>query len=441
MCRLRTEYTESVTLPKLDGIVYLIERSSSGGDGVAVSNGATLTIAPGVVLISSFSAKLSIRAGGRIEAVGTASQPIIFTSVSSISGRADQTSWGGIIIMGRAPINACRVSDASPGTAGCYNDVTIAVGSFGGDQPEDNSGSLRYVQIRNAGSSGDLARAPFSGLVLGGVGYQTTIDHVQVTGSVNSGISIYGGRVSLKNVAVTSPRRAGIYSSWGHRGSLQFVVVGRGPPETTTDTNPLPGIVATNEPGGSDTFPRTYTRIANLTFVSRSSSGKMIRVEHGADFALLNAVVMARGESCLSVEPGASWQAADPGIRELGRPVFRSVGLDCDGLAFDTTDSVPASELAAEFALDPNNRAEFVSTLRSNVVNGPSESILTPTDPTVFNADPFVSTPDSAPNQLTMVSYVGAVSDENDTGFKGWTCNTPWATLDPLGPSCADQIM
>jgi hypothetical protein len=435
MCALPTTITGALRLPKLNNVVYgIYDAVSVGGLEPAV-----LTIDPGVVLFgSTLGSKLIVTQGSRLEAAGTASQPIVFTSRTNLEGGTSDGGgrWSGIFIMGKAPINNCIDPAATAGTDACFwNKLNLTVsGRFGGGQPEDNSGTLRYVQVRDAGAVDDLDPGGFAGLMLLGVGSQTTVDHVQVTNG-RGGITLYGGRVSLKYIAITAYRSNGLYIAQGHRGSVQFAIVQRGAEVPTSDMG-----LASIFLGSNDRVPRDYTRISNLTLASTLGSGVSFRVSGGSDLALVNSVVVAKGESCLSVTPGASWRAADSALQDLGRPVFKSVALDCGSSAFAVTDSVPPADLSAEFALDPNNRANFTSSLASGV-NGPNESALTATDPSVFNADPYGAAPSSAPNQLTTVSYVGVIKDSNDTSFKGWTCNPPSMLLDSTRLSCSASAL
>jgi hypothetical protein len=93
---------------------------------VVVQDGATLTIAAGTVVKAAFTANpvdataLIVAKGGKLNAVGTADQPIIFTTeyddltaadvdggtlVSTVSGAANDLTtrglWGGIIMLGK----------------------------------------------------------------------------------------------------------------------------------------------------------------------------------------------------------------------------------------------------------------------------------------------------------------------------------------------------
>ena len=67
----------------------------------------TLTIDPGVIVYGGTGQSwLAVNRGNKISAVGTATQPIVFTSRDNVLGLNTDTSqgqWGGVVLMGRAP--------------------------------------------------------------------------------------------------------------------------------------------------------------------------------------------------------------------------------------------------------------------------------------------------------------------------------------------------
>ena len=103
-----------------------------------VNPGVTLTIAPGTVLHGDRETKglLLVQPGGRLIAEGSPTQPIVFTSDRPAS-EAKPGDWGGVLLLGRAPTNI-----EHPRVEGI-----VRGGEFGGDDPDDDSGVLRYVRI------------------------------------------------------------------------------------------------------------------------------------------------------------------------------------------------------------------------------------------------------------------------------------------------------
>lgn len=164
---------------------------------VFVTNGATLTIEPGTVIIGDFASKgsLTIAKGSKIIAEGLETDPIVFTSNRSVKRAGD---WGGIIILGDAPTN--RFGNGS--VASYYSDLTpnaYANTNFGGSDTESNSGILKYVRIEFAGkriSNNDY----FNGLLLASVGSETVVDNVMVSYSAGNSFEVQGGEVNLNKL-------------------------------------------------------------------------------------------------------------------------------------------------------------------------------------------------------------------------------------------------
>ena len=171
---------------------------------VVVDSGVTLTIDSCTTILAregqgSLASALIVARGGKIMAEGTESCPIIFTSVLSEQVTLDETDmglWGGIVILGNAPISA----DASPANIEGVP-VNEDYGLYGGDDQMDNSGVFTYVSIRHAGALiGDGNE--LNGLTLGGVGRGTTISNIEVVGNLDDGIELFGGCVNATNLLV-----------------------------------------------------------------------------------------------------------------------------------------------------------------------------------------------------------------------------------------------
>lgn len=164
VCQLSGAITGNRVLALLPGVVYsLFGQVDIGIDlGPDPANPrpggqqGILTIDPGVVVVGSAPTDyLVINRGSQIFAEGTATQPIIFTSRSNLEGGTGPDSvgeWGGIVILGRAPINRCIGSGIPGGSANCEAAVEgMANRFFGGGVPADNTGRLAYLQVRFAG--------------------------------------------------------------------------------------------------------------------------------------------------------------------------------------------------------------------------------------------------------------------------------------------------
>lgn len=205
---------------------------------VAVLSGVTLTVEPGVVVkgqagTGANATVLIIARGAKIMAEGTAEQPIIFTSIADeivpgqvVSPNLDPTSngyWGGLIVLGNAPISASESPKQIEGIPTSDDN-----GKYGGDDAADNSGVIKYVSIRHGGTLiGE--NNEINGLTLGGVGSGTVIENVEVVANQDDGIEWFGGTVNVKNAIVWNAGDDAIDTDQAWAGTLDnFVVVNAG---------------------------------------------------------------------------------------------------------------------------------------------------------------------------------------------------------------------
>ena len=176
--------SDSITLTKRNTYLLL-------GD-VFVTDNATLTIEPGTVILGDFKTKgsLTISKGAKIIAEGKQTDPIIFTSNRSVKKPGD---WGGLFILGDAPINTYGNQSSLNYGLRPSNFESI---SYGGDDPESDSGILKYVRIEFAGKK-TKATGNMNGLTLAGVGNKTVVENVMVSYSEGNAINVRGGDLSM----------------------------------------------------------------------------------------------------------------------------------------------------------------------------------------------------------------------------------------------------
>ena len=154
-----------------------------------VEEGATLHIEPGVRIVSVYDDVVDyilVKQGARIDAQGTAAQPIVMTSEQQQPG-----AWGGIHICGRAHTNA----------EGGTGSSEIGGAAYGGNDDSDNSGTLRYVRVEYTGYAFDEEHEA-NGISFYGVGSGTTVDHCQAYQGSDDGFEFFGGSVNVSNMVV-----------------------------------------------------------------------------------------------------------------------------------------------------------------------------------------------------------------------------------------------
>lgn len=204
---------------------------------IAVTSGVTLTIQPGVVVKGEVGSganatALLIARGAKIMAEGTASQPIIFTSVADeiMPGQVASPNmeptleglWGGLMIMGKA----------KGSFAGDVSEIQIEGipasdinGLYGGNDDADNSGVLKYISIRHGGANIGEGNE-INGLTLGGVGSGTVIENVEVVANQDDGIEWFGGTVSVKNALIWNSGDDAVDTDQSWAGTLDnFIII------------------------------------------------------------------------------------------------------------------------------------------------------------------------------------------------------------------------
>lgn len=252
---------------------------------VYVTNGATLTIQPGTVIYGDKGTKstLIITRGAKIMAEGTAAKPIVFTSGLEAGARA-QGDWGGIILLGSAPVNPsggkAKIEGGLTPTNSAEEEKYVW---YGGTNAADNSGTLKYVRIEFAG----IAFTPdneINGLTMGGVGNGTTISHVQVYRSGDDAFEWFGGTVNCDHLVATYTWDDDFDSDFGYSGNVQFGLIHRA--KTIADVSGSNGFESDNDGNGTTNEPKTSAIFSNITVVGpgqgRTTSGNNNNYQHAA---------------------------------------------------------------------------------------------------------------------------------------------------------------
>lgn len=185
-------------------------------EALIVPDGITLTINPGVIVRASVGADVfvAVAQGGIINAEGTSSNPIVFTSNDATPNPGD---WGGLIVLGRAPINSVAGGDATS---------TSEIGGlpYGGSVANDNSGIIRYVRIEFSGGSAS-ASSENNGFSFYGVGNGTTIEFIQAFEGLDDGVEFFGGTVNASNISVVGAQDDSVDWTEGFTGTLTDVYI------------------------------------------------------------------------------------------------------------------------------------------------------------------------------------------------------------------------
>jgi hypothetical protein len=377
VCELSGEITQDLTLRS--GRLYeLVGKVVIGGDN---SNSATLSIPAGVTVFGgSTSDFLVISRGSRLEATGSRNAPVVFTGLDDLEGNADiDTSrglWGGIWINGNAPINDCP-EGASGGTVECTKEGEANAGLFGGDDPEDNSGVLRYVVVKYAGALVD-AENELNGISFAGVGSGTEVEYVQVHNNNDDGIEFFGGNVSARYVVLTGNADDSLDWTDGWQGNIQYLLIDQ------ADDSADNGIEADNREGDENAQPRSNPSIANMTIYGNVDE-RAVRLRRGTGLRLYSSYV-ADSATCLDVS-GES-------LGLLGSDI------EFDGVSFDCATVVDG---------DNPELQDYLDSLDNVSQSGGA------VDPADLSGMDFFE--DSG--------FIGAVEDDANDWTTGWTVGMP----------------
>ncbi|KYF60327.1 hypothetical protein BE04_03075 [Sorangium cellulosum] len=251
-------------------------------DTIFVEEGATLTIEPGTTIMGDKEslATLVVKPGAKINAKGTADKPIVFTSQSP-KGERSAGDWGGVMLLGNAPINVPGGKAEVEGIVGV---------EYGGDVEDDNSGVLEYVRIEFSGILLSQDNE-VNGLTLAGVGSKTTVNHVMVHHTLDDCFEFFGGTVNASHLICAQNGDDGFDWDLGYVGKLQFLALQQDP-TVADETN---GFEGDNDADGSENAPVSEPTIYNVTLcgknkdVDKQQYGMLLR--RGTKAHIFNTIV------------------------------------------------------------------------------------------------------------------------------------------------------
>lgn len=404
-CQLLGNYTQDLTLTNdIDWV--LVGGVFIGGDNTLSTE---LKIEAGTRIYGREGRDfLVINRGSQIFAEGTADQPIIMTSASDVAGDAGDTTrgeWGGLIINGNAPINGCLAGEV------CEAEGEGSTGTYGGDDAEDDSGVLRYVQLRYAGFEISPDNE-LNGIAFQGVGSGTTVEYIQVHNNADDGVEFFGGTVNAKYVVLTGIRDDSLDWTLGWKGKAQYVLVRQ------ADDAGDQGIEADNNGSANDSLPRAQPQLANMTLIGSANADVGILLREGTGANIYNTIVEGFGDACIDIDNPATFANAGadiPGVIAANNLTMVNSMVSCpDSVEFKDGETENAGE-ADEFN-DPWLVSDWFNGQTENQVIAPElvEYIYAATSAAAVSADL------SGDDFFDDVDYIGAVA-EGDDWTEGWT--------------------
>lgn len=379
---------------------------------VYVKTGATLTIEPGTVVKGGDRATLVVEPGARIIAEGTKDKPIVFTSAKP-AGQRNYGDWGGLVLCGNAPVNPT----SRPKIEGGPNTL------YGGDNPLDNSGILKYVRVEFAGFPLE-PNQEINGVTFGGVGSGTVVEYVQVSYCGDDSFEWFGGTVNAKHLIAYKGWDDEFDTDYGFQGNLQFLLGIRDP--KVADTSKSNGFESDNDATGSGNNPLTTPVFSNVTLIGPFYGNSSAKAESDILFTTADAPNGAKG---------GQFQAAMHIRRNSSLKVYNSVftgwpyGLFLDKAnASATVKNVIFAGMWKNFKDDASESYFSMAALNNQSFDSTNDIIKTnagymSVDVAKVTGSDFTDTELSNPF-FTKVNYKGAFDGVND-----WTSG--WANWDP----------
>ena len=393
-------FTADVTLTN-DAHWILKGRTAVGNDR---ADNTTLYVQFGTTLIGeSGDDFLVVRRGSKIEAVGTATQPITMTSIQDVTGGETTIGqWGGLVLLGNAPANSCGDQEGEATAdelANCGVSAEGDAGQFGGNDPEDNSGTLKYVAVKQAGKTlgnGD----ELNGISLAGVGSQTELDYIHVHENLDDGVEFFGGTANISHLVLTNIGDDSLDWSFGWTGKAQYVLIKQSGSEGDN------AIEADNSEFDSDASPLTMPTISNVTIIGDAGVNG-IRLRAGTAGILKNVVVTGGADyaNCLRVGSDSAPRAEDGSLT-----ITHSV-VACETANNFGTQAIGDGNVESWFLGQAGNSVQTAASLAlaSNGYMPSSESLLLGAGFDSSSLDSYFDT----------VDYIGAMDAQTDW-TAGW---------------------
>jgi hypothetical protein len=297
---------------------------------IHVTNGATLTIQDGTKILGDFNtlgSSLFVMRGAKIQAVGTAERPIVFTS-SQPAGSRRPGDWGGLLIIGNAIDNrAGNVELEGTGTepnGGSGKNVSVVYS--GGTNNADNSGELRYVRVEFAGyaPSQDNELNSFS---FAAVGSGTKLSYLQAMAGLDDSYEFWGGAVDADHLVSYEAGDDHFDMSEGFNGRLQYLIAyqstqltqrtGAGNPSVDPQAIENDGCNGTGCTSAFNQQPYTIPVVANFTLVgtgsaatSGTSGGVGMMLRRGTGGYYVNGLVARFPRAGVSLRDAETYQRA-----------------------------------------------------------------------------------------------------------------------------------
>lgn len=338
------------------GTVYL--------DGKTFLKNGTINIAAGTKIVGlsktgeGNASALIITPTGTINATGTASSPVVFTSETG-------KIWGGLVLIGNGAINqTSKQLIEGIHTSGLPEGITVEDLKYGtpasGKTDAEiyainsvSSGKLQYVRVENAGQAiGDGNE--LNAFTFAAVGHNTVVDHCQAINGEDDAFEFFGGDVNAKYLVSTATDDDAFDFDFGYRGKIQFAVSTINPALTySKDPN---GIECDNDGGSSAQTPFTHPVLSNLTIVG-TSDGQVASTTSGSKLL----------KSAADFRRNCGFTLVNSVLGGFPKGVYKETTNSDYILKNNIVSSVPAGNEYVTFTPDASNTKSSIT----NVLNSP----------------------------------------------------------------------
>lgn len=301
---------------------------------IQVTNGATLTIQPGTKILGDFDvtgSSLFITRGAKIDAQGTAANPIVFTS-SRAAGSRQPGDWGGIIMIGNGIINKTGNITIEGTGNGANNPAQVY---SGGADNTDNSGILRYVRVEFAGYA-TATNQELNSFTFAAIGSGTKLEYLQTLAGLDDSYEWFGGAVDGRYLVSYESGDDHFDMSEGFVGRLQNLIAmqtriippraAAGSPSSDPQGIENDGCDGAGCTNGQNSTPLTVPVVANFTLFGTgttngvtlpASGGRGLMLRRGTGGFYVNGVVARFPSAAISFRDTTTFIRQTEGVFSL----------------------------------------------------------------------------------------------------------------------------
>lgn len=300
-----------------------------------IKNNSVLTIQPGVVVLgdkAATGAGIFVTKGSQIIANGTKASPIVFTS-NQAPGQRSPGDWGGLVLLGKSTNNN---SNGINNIEGLPISSDTEYGGGANPDPNDNSGSLKYVRLEFCGYTYQ-PNQEINSLTMGSVGRGTSIDYVQVSFGNDDAFEWFGGTVDAKHLVSYRNLDDDFDTDYGFSGRVQFVLSVRDPQLADNPSVSTSEIFESdNDPSGTAAAPKTSAIFSNVTAIGprrgqasptvASGHRRGLRIRRNSELKVFNSIFMDNQTRGLFIDGSACENNANAGTLKFKNNILAGYG-------------------------------------------------------------------------------------------------------------------